>query len=156
MALSDKQQVFVAEYLKCWNATEAARRANYAHPNKQGPRLLVNVGISEEIEARKAEMIMSADEAMIRLTEQARGAHGEYMTHEGKIDIARLVEDGKAYLVKNIKETKYGLILEFADTQRAIEDVLRIHGKFDSGPDGSNEKPFVVKVLKGDASMDNI
>jgi len=28
--LSNKQKVFVAEYLKCWNATEAALRAGYS------------------------------------------------------------------------------------------------------------------------------
>lgn len=72
MALNDKQRVFVEEYLRCWNATEAARRAEYANPNKQGPRLLVKDGICNAIKARIDEKAMSADEVLVRLAEQAR------------------------------------------------------------------------------------
>jgi phage terminase small subunit len=50
--LRPKQKRFVEEYLIDLNATAAARRAGYKQPNKQGPRLLVNVGISEAIQAR--------------------------------------------------------------------------------------------------------
>jgi phage terminase small subunit len=50
MALTPKQARFVAEYLSNkGNSTEAAKSAGYTHPNKQGPRLLVNVGIAAEI-----------------------------------------------------------------------------------------------------------
>lgn len=51
MTLSDKQHAFVAAYLGKAerNATEAARIAGYKHPNQQGPRLLVNVGVSQAI-----------------------------------------------------------------------------------------------------------
>ncbi len=45
-----KQQRFVDAYEG--NATEAARIAGYKHPNKQGPKLLVKVGICEAIEKR--------------------------------------------------------------------------------------------------------
>ncbi len=48
--LTRKQRVFVLAYLEELNATDAARRAGYAHPNTQGPRLLVNVGISAAID----------------------------------------------------------------------------------------------------------
>jgi phage terminase small subunit len=49
--LTPKQKRFVAEYLIDLNATAAAIRAGYAKKtaNKQGPRLLVNVGIAEAI-----------------------------------------------------------------------------------------------------------
>ena len=50
--LTPKQQRFVEEYLIDLNATKAAVRAGYAQPNKQGPRMLVNVGIAAAI--RKA------------------------------------------------------------------------------------------------------
>ncbi len=51
MALTPKQQRFVEEYLVDLNATAAAERAGYRQPNKQGPRLLVNVGIAAAITA---------------------------------------------------------------------------------------------------------
>ncbi len=49
MSLTPKQEAFVAEYLVDLNATAAAERARYEHPNKQGPRMLVNVGIAKAI-----------------------------------------------------------------------------------------------------------
>src|SRR5262245_10836584 len=55
MPLPPKQARFVEEYLVSLNATEAARKAGYKQPNKQGPRLLVNVGIAAAIAAAKAE-----------------------------------------------------------------------------------------------------
>jgi len=54
MSLTQKQEAFVAEYLVDLNATAAAERARYEHPNKQGPRMLVNVGIAKAIASAQA------------------------------------------------------------------------------------------------------
>ena len=54
MSLTQKQERFVAEYLVDLNATAAAERAGYEHPNKQGPRMLVNVGIAKAIASAQA------------------------------------------------------------------------------------------------------
>lgn len=50
--LTPKQRLFVAEYLKDLNATQAAIRAGYSAKtaNASGPRLLVNVCIAEAIQ----------------------------------------------------------------------------------------------------------
>lgn len=70
--LTDKQRLFIEEYLTCWNATEAARRTHYANPNKRGPENVVKRGIREEIARRLAEKAMPADEVLARLSEHAR------------------------------------------------------------------------------------
>ncbi len=54
MSLTAKQERFVAKYLVDLNATAAAERAGYEHPNKQGPRMLVNVGIAKAIASAQA------------------------------------------------------------------------------------------------------
>ncbi len=54
MSLTPKQERFVAEYLVDLNATAAAERAGYEHPNKQGPRMLVNIGIAKAIASAQA------------------------------------------------------------------------------------------------------
>lgn len=129
MALTAKHQVFIAEYLKCWNASEAARRAGYTgDANTVGPRLLANVGISEEIERRKAEIIMSADEVLARLTEQGRAAYSAYFTADGSVDLGKLIADGKAHLIKKIKPTKEGLEVEFYDAQAALAQLAKANG----------------------------
>jgi len=132
--LTAKRQAFIAEYLKCWNATEAARRAGYRYPNKQGPAL-VNLGIvAEAIKARLAEKAMTADEVLARLAEQARAEHMNYLQPDGEIDLARLLADGKGHLVKGTKWDKSGnLVVEFYDGQRALELLGKHLGLFKDG-----------------------
>jgi len=76
--LTRKRQAWIDEYFQCWNATEAARRVGFAHPNTQGPRLLLDVSIQALISARLKEKQMSADEALIILAEQARADLGDF------------------------------------------------------------------------------
>ena len=68
--LTERQRRFVREYLASGNATEAARRAGYAHPNKQGP-------IAEAIAAggRKAEehVWLTREERLVLLSGIAAG-----------------------------------------------------------------------------------
>lgn len=59
--LTPKQQRFVDEFLLDLNATAAAKRAGYKQPNKQGPRLLVNVGIAEAIARAQAQRAHRAE-----------------------------------------------------------------------------------------------
>lgn len=71
--LTRKQQVFIDEYLQCFNASEAARRAGYtSKANVIGSQLLANPSISAEVQVRLAEIHMSADEALARETEIGR------------------------------------------------------------------------------------
>lgn len=76
--LSRKRQAFVEEYLRMWNATEAARSVGYAHPHVQGPRLLAIVSIQEAVERRLKEKAMGSDEVLSRLADQARADIGMF------------------------------------------------------------------------------
>jgi phage terminase small subunit len=150
VALSNKQQIFVEEYLTTWNATEAARRARYAHPNVQGSRLLVNISIAEEIKARISERTMGPDEVLLRLGEQARSEYAAYIMRDGTVDMESLVRDGKAHLIKGIKETAHGRTIEFYDGQAALVHIGRHHKLFTdkveaSGPD---DGPIPIGIVK--------
>jgi len=65
--LTDRQALFVAEYLKCLNATEAARKAGYSTKTAmwQGPQLLqkthVAAAIEEQQRARLQRLKLDAD-----------------------------------------------------------------------------------------------
>ena len=90
--LNPKQKAFVREYLKDFNATHAAIRAGYKHPDVQGPRLLGHVGVQAELQRlrEKAEnnAVMKFDEACEILTGIARSCLVEYMDGKtGAIDI---------------------------------------------------------------------
>lgn len=74
-ALNDKQRLFVAEYLKDLNATQAAIRAGYSErtAGSQGQRLLKNVeiqaAISEANESRIESVEIDATYVLKRLVE---------------------------------------------------------------------------------------
>lgn len=155
MALSHKQQVWIENYLITWNATEAARRAGYAHPNVEGPKNLVKPSLKARIDARLAELQMSADEALVRLADMARGSLAEFADVQL---LADLKEHPKAHLVKtlttDVYEDKAGKIhyktrFELYDAQAALRDILRIHGKFANDAGSSEDKPVFVKFVKG-------
>ena len=80
MALSNKQRVFVEEYLQCWNATEAARRAGYSPKTAYsiGQENLRKPEIAAAVKARINEKTMQADEVLARLSEQGRADIGQF------------------------------------------------------------------------------
>lgn len=125
---SRKERVWLEEYLKCWNATEAARRAQYKWPDKIGTRKLAK--FSDEIEARIDELVMSADEALVRLSEIARGEYAAYLLPDGAIDFERMIRDGKGHLVHKLRDTREGKSVEFYDMQKALVDIGRHHQLF--------------------------
>lgn len=147
--LTKAQEVFISEYLTCFNATEAYSRA---YPNAKrttaganGHELLKNTEIAKRIQERLSEVHMSADEALKLTADIARGDVTEFLTPFGNLDIDLLRKSGKGRLVKKIKQkivTKIGKTekdedteileteLELYDAQSALRDVLKVHGKF--------------------------
>ncbi len=89
MALTARQQRFVAEYLVDLNATQAAIRAGYSARNadKIGSQLLGKTGISAEIarakEARNARTGIDADWVLRRLAQDATADLAEIYADNG-------------------------------------------------------------------------
>jgi len=146
-SLTDKQAAFVREYVQCWNATEAARRAGYqgndgtlrvtGHDNLTKPN--IDAAIKEAIQKN----VMSQEEALARMSEIARGEYARYIrdvsetSEDGKVtvnlvsvDVEAMVRDGKAHLIKSISPTRYGNRIEFYDMQSALETIMRATGAF--------------------------
>lgn len=133
MALSTKQKVFIEEYLKTFNATQAALAAGYS------PDTAYNIGyenvrkreIAEAISKRLSEKAMSADEVLMRLAEQARAAYSDAIDEDGTVDVAKLVSTGRAHLIKAIKFTESGKKnVEFYDAQSALQLIGKHHKLF--------------------------
>lgn len=131
MALTPKQQRFVAEYLIDLNATQAAIRAGYSAKTaeQQGPRLLGNVGVASAISKAKQERTarteMNADWVLKRLAQDATA------------DLADLYDDYGG--LKPVKEWpmvwRTGL----------VAGVETVQEKAGTGPDG---EPVYVTVRK--------
>jgi len=133
--LSKKQKIFVEEYIKCWNATQAAIKAGYSK------RTATNIGcenltkpyIAEEIQRRIDEVVMSADEALQRLSDQARGDLDDCIVMKDgvpKLDVKLLKEKGKLHLIKSITPTASGTKVELYSSQRALELIAKAQGVF--------------------------
>jgi len=156
MALSAQQQLFVEEYLRTFNATDAylvaypGVKRNSATSN--GYRLLHNnAEITELIQLRLSEAAMSANEVLMRLAEQARGAHSDYIQEDGTIDVARMVKDGKAHLIKKISYTKGRKEYEFYDVQAALVQLGKHHKLFVDRQEVENTGKVQINVVYDDA-----
>ena len=162
MALTVKQRAFTLEYLKDFNATQAAIRAGYSTKTarSQGQRLLTNVDIKAEIALVLEEKVMSRDEVLKRLAEHARADIREFIEvlPGGRlvlINLEKATDTGNTHLIKKIKITKAGPELELHDSQAALVHLGRHYGLFTDKVEHSGEVETVVKVLKG-VSVDDL
>lgn len=154
-----KWKAFINEYLKDFNATQAAIRAGYSEKTaySQGARLLKNVEVSDAITARLNELQMSADEALKLHADIARGDLGDFLDPDTLIlDIRKAYKAGKTRLIKKLKQrtvTKLGkdesgedveihdMEIELYPADAAQDRLLRVHGKI--MPDNSNNLQIV-------------
>lgn len=160
--LSNRQRAFIEYYLTCWNASEAARRSGYKGKNADvvGARMLVNVGIAAAIEARMSEMVMGANEVLMRLGEHARNDGAEYVTvGENKkpaLDIERMIRDGKQRLIKGITYSRSGdVIVELYDAQSALVHLGRHHKLFTDKVEESGKGEWILRVINGGDDVDD-
>jgi phage terminase small subunit len=86
--LTDKQKIFVAEYLIDKNATQAAIRAGYSAKtaNEQGSRLLTNVSIRSEIDKRIEQVSKRAAITAERILERLDAVAERCMQAEPVLD----------------------------------------------------------------------
>lgn len=106
MGLNTKQQLFVYEYLKCFNATRAALAAGYSEKTSYsyGNQLLKNIEVSRAIEVFMQENAMSAAEVVHHLTTIARGDMDELIDTHGNLDMVEARRYGKTNLIKRVKQ----------------------------------------------------
>lgn len=125
--MTNRQRVFIEEYLKCWNASEAARRAGYkGRADVIGPRLLLNVGISAAIEKRIEELSMSANEVLLRLGEHARSDIGEFL--DGNvIDLEAAKEKRITHLIKKVKVRTVTTVTKNGGETTVEEQEIELH-----------------------------
>lgn len=131
--LTDKQQVFINEYLKCWNATEAAVKAGYSTKSARqiGAENLSKPYLAEEIQHRISEMKMSADEAITSLADIARGSISDFIVIQAGlpvIDFDKAERNGKLHLLKKITYGKGTISFEMYDKQAALNTIAKHHG----------------------------
>lgn len=139
--LSPKQRRFVQEYVQSWNGTQAAIAAGYsersaasiAHENLRKPE------IRDEIEVMVAAHTMSATEALVLLTRQARADLSPYLYQDEEtgrlwLNVGGMVANGLGHMIKaiNLRQTLHGqqVRVELHDAQAALKLIGTYHGLF--------------------------
>ena len=130
--MSPKQELFVREYLKDLNATQAAIRAGYS-PNGasvQATRLLANASISAAIAAKQGKVMNKLDISVERiLLERARLAF---------FDPRKLLDNtGRPLALQDLDD----------DTAAAIAG-LKVSDKYETPPDGGERTVSTVLEYK--------
>ena len=152
MALTNKQRVFIAEYVKDFNATRAAIAAGYSE------HTAYNIGwenvrkreIADEIEKAIAHRCMTKSEVLTRLAEHARGNIGDFVQIVNGAPVFNFdaaVQQDKMHLVKKLKTktknyvikgddeddtpiTEVDVEFELYDAQAALVQIGRHHRLF--------------------------
>lgn len=139
--LGAKQRAFVREYVRDWNGTQAAIRAGYSEKTAHAIAWenLRKPEIQEEIEKLVAAHTMTAAEALVRMTSQARADLGPYLHRDAEtgrmyVDVDQLVADGLGYMIKSVslRQTIHGqqVKVELHDAQAALKLIGTHHRLF--------------------------
>lgn len=125
--MTPKQQRFVQEYLVDLNATQAAKRAGYAQPQSQGPRLLQNVeicnAVRREQEKLGAAAGITAEKVIRELALLGFSNMQDYMRSgpggDPYLDFSKLTRDQAAALVEvTVEDFKDGRGEDARDVRR--------------------------------------
>lgn len=169
MALSKKHQAFVNNFfIFGMNGTDAYQ-ATYPKASRETARanaadLLANTDIKAEIQARMEIMKMSGDEAIVRLSDIARGSMEDFLVfQEGMrlpiLDFKKAKEVGKLHLIKKLEYTKEGGIkFELYPADAAQRDIARVNGLYKDAVEHSGEVGIKVEFVndwRGSSSEEN-
>jgi phage terminase small subunit len=135
--LSARQRLFVAHYLGAskLNASDAARRAGYLHPNVVGPRIARLPVVQAAIEAKLDEAGLTADEVMAHLSEMATATLEDFLDEAGNLSLKVGRSNGKMHLVKKVRLGPAGQLLgiELYGRDDALDKVAKVRRMYDEG-----------------------
>ena len=158
--MTPKEQIFVAEYLSCLNATEAARRAGYKQPHVQGTQ--VKARLADTITELLRQNIPSPEAVVSRISDMAMADVTEYLNRDGSLDLERMKEDGRGYLLKKYKHTKQTSRrkdseyesetweTELYPADGALDKLMRYHSMYNDKSDFPGGQPKRVIIEYGD------
>lgn len=151
-SFTDKQKKFIASYIACLNATQAAKDAGYKCKNEHtysqtGHENLRKPEIRAEIDRLLAENTISPDELLARISDHATGSMGDFVeTQEDfgiRLNLEKAEQLGKLHLIKKFKETETKRVdkegnefitlrreVELYDSSAAHDKLMRYHSMY--------------------------
>jgi phage terminase small subunit len=167
--LTNKQKVFVEEYLTDHNGTRSAIAAGYSRKSASviAAENLLKPNIAFEIRRRITEKVMCADEVLTRLADMARASHFPFIkiSDDGFVYFDFSNPDAKNYLhlIKKIKTKRQRKLeglevwenewveVELYDAQSALNTLAKVHGLLVDKTDvTTGGQPITIKVIYDD------
>ena len=157
--LKPMQQAFIQAYedngrvaIRAYKEAGYAWNPDWQRSNKDAAfKVRWNPHIDHNIKERLKKRHMSEDEALALHADQGRLDVGNYLSsapHECPhckeeipelagiyFDLDRAKEDGAGHLIKRIVNTKYGTNVEFYESDKARETIMKAHGTFVTKPE---------------------
>jgi phage terminase small subunit len=157
--LTAKQQAFVAHFLVCMNASEAARRAGYPEKSAHavGYENLRKPYIKALIDKGIAENVMSQNEILARFSDMARASIDDVMNEDDEFDLSLARRQGKMHLIKSIKRREFTdkdgnttrtTEYELHDAQSALVNLGKYYSMFTTKVKIEDWQDKVVEGLK--------
>ena len=134
--LTPEHQRFVYSYVACLNKTKAylvafpdsslkaARDSAYRLAQKPDIKEAIEEVLNTELETQKS--------VLRRLVALIEFDLTNYLNDELEIDIKRLNADGLGWIVKGIRQTKYGNEIYLIDKDKVIEMLSKAHNLYDN------------------------
>ena len=157
--LTQKQRLFVINYAASSNGVRSAEQAgykgNYRTLRSVASENLAKPDIRAAVNALLVDTVMSAVEALARLSDEARADIGEFFTTDADgnviLDLHKAKQKGLSHLLKRVKTTKimrtdkdgnkterHTTEFEMYDSQSAKDKILRAHGAYGQEPAASS------------------
>lgn len=152
-SLNARQRLFVAYVLAdpSFNATEAARKAGFAQPHSQGPRLAKHPAVRAAIDARLDQVGLTADEILANFSEMATCTIEDFLDEHGRLSLAAGRKRGRLHLVKKVRLGPAGqlLSLELYDRESANDKLARVRRMYgDERPAGRVDADVIADAAK--------
>lgn len=109
--LNPRQALFVQEYLKDFNSTQAAKRAGYPVGHTNGPRLLKIPAVAFAIEEARSQLVTAAEISTKQVLDETKLLAFSDLTHyvvddDGQVQLAKGAPEGAMRAISSIKRRK--------------------------------------------------
>ena len=163
---SEKEQIWLSEYLKTFNAAEAARRAGYKWPHQQGAQKKAK--FRAEIDEILHKRAMTPEEIIDELQQIAQGDLADFMDIHGmgfNLTLEEAKEKGKTKLLKKVRQKTtifsgrneeddrevHDLDIEMYSRHEALRDLAKLHSLFIERKDITSGGEKIKVILLEDA-----
>jgi phage terminase small subunit len=134
--LPEEYKRFVDSYIHCLNYRKAYQDAyplitNADTARVNGSRLASQTEVKEAIKAQLLLYSKDKSETLQRIFQLIDFDLSDYLDSQYKVDVTKLNLSGMGWIIKGIKQMKFGTEIVLMDKDKALENLAKIHQLFD-------------------------